>query len=807
MWRDLRFSIRALRRSPAFTAVAVLTLALGIGANAAIFSVVNAVLLRPLPYANPASLVRIYETSTAIQGHQDSVATGNFIDWRAQARSFSGMALLRFEPFTLTGAATPEFVNGQRVSPELLSILGAHPSFGRDFSSDDAAPGRDHVVLLGHELWEQRFASDRAILGRDIVLNFEKYTVIGVLPAGFRTPAQAGAKETTALLVPATLTPADTQNRGNHNYQVFGRLRTGVSTARAQSELDAIAAKLAKTYSNNQGRGAAIVPLSDELVGNFRASLLIIFGAAALILLISCANLANVLLARGTGQRREIAVRLALGASRRKVIGELLVQNSVLAFLGCAFGVLAAYGGLVALRALAPANLPRMNDVGLDGTTLAFAIAASVVTGLLFGLLPAIHFGSSGVSLGARGATTASPGIFRWRNVLVVAQVSLSIVLLVGAALLLKSFARLRGIDLGFQPNRTLAMKIALPKTKYPDQQKRVQFFDALTERVRVLPGVVAAAYTNQLPMRGGWGGNFTIEHSEIPTDMNDDTDSQIVSPSYFDALGIKIIQGRAFNKGDRAGSLPVAIINKAMAHHYWPHSNPIGQRIRKGGPNPNSPFPWLTIVGIADDVHLGGPAKPANIELYFASGQAAGLPVSPSDFAVRAAGDPLALANAVQREVWSIDREQPVTSVRTMDEVLDERTSSNRFDTLLIVLFAALALLLAAVGIYGVVSYSVAQRAGEIGIRMAVGARPFDILRLVFRQIGSMMVLGAGIGIAAAYALTRYVASILFDVQPHDPASFALALGVLFVAGVAAVLIPARRAMRVDPINVLRSE
>jgi predicted permease len=806
MWRDLRYALRALRRSPGFTIVAVLTLALGIGANTAIFSVVNAVLLRPLPYPVPGRLVRIYETSVAVRGHRDAVSAPNFVDWQAQARAFTAMGVLRAEPFTLTGAANPEVVYGQRVSANILTILGAQPAFGRSFSSEDAVPGRDHVVLLGHDLWTHRFDSDRGILGRDIVLNFEKYTVVGVLPAGFRTPPEIGSSGTTTLLVPTAFAASDLQNRGSHNYQTFARLRSGISPAGAQSEMDAIAAKLARTYGSNQGRGALVVPLTEEVVGNFRSSLLIIFAAAGLILLISCANLANVLLARGTGQRREIAVRLAIGASRPRVIRELLVQNLVLAGLGCAFGVLAASWGLKALHSLAPGNLPRMNEVSLDDTTLAFAIVVSVITGLAFGILPAFQLsGSTGLSLFGRGAGAAGPSVLRWRNVLVVGQVALSIVLLVGAGLLLKSFARLRGIDVGFQPNRTLAMKIMLPKTKYPDQQKRLQFFATLAERVRGLPGVAAVGYSNQLPMRGGWGGSFSTEHSEVPADADADTDFQIVSPRYFDALGIKILRGRAFNESDRAGSQPVAIVNKSLARTYWPNSDPIGQRIRKGGPD--SPFPWLTIVGIADDVRLSRPGIPANIELYFPSGQAQGLPVSPSDLAVRAAADPPALAAVIQREVWSLDKEQPVTSVRTMDEVLAESTSQSRFNTLLIALFAGLALLLSAVGIYGVVSYSVAQRASEIGIRMAVGARPADILRLVFRQIASLMTLGAAIGIAAAFALTRYVTSILFEIEPHDPATFALAIGVLIVAGLAAAVIPARRAMGVDPIDVLRSE
>jgi putative ABC transport system permease protein len=784
MWRDLRYAFRVLRLSPAFTAIAVLTLALGIGANTAIFSVVNAVLLRPLPYPAPDRLVRIYETNTSIKDSHDSVSAPNFTDWKTQARSFTGMAALRWEAFTLTGSATPEFVYGQRVTPDMLDVLGIRPAFGH------ASLTRQDTVLLSHELWTRRFASDPSIIGREIVLNFGKYTVIGVLPRGFRSPSQLASADPVGLLIPLQFTTADLQQRGNHNFQVFARLRPGFTPEQAQAEMNAVARQLAKTYPNNQTRGARVVPLMDEVVGNFRTSLLVIFAAAGLILLISCANLANVLLARGAGRQRDIAVRLAIGATRFRVAREFLVQNLVLALLGCVAGVVTAFCALRGLRAMAPPSMPRIDEVSLDPTTLAFAIAIALSTALLFGLLPALYQASGLMSRGSKGAG--------WRNALVVTQVALSIVLLVGAGLLLKSFARLRGIDIGFQPSRTLAMRIMLPRAKYADQTKRLQFFAALTERVTSLPGVEAAGFTNQLPMRGGWGGSFRVEHPDVPMGSSDDADFQIVSPQYLQALGIRLLRGRFFASKDHAGSQPVVVINSAFARRYWRNSDPIGQRVSKGG---NA----YTIAGIVDDVHLEGPASPANMEIYFASGQAQNLPVAPSDFAVRVTSNPLGLATAIQREVWALDRDQPVTSVRTMDEVLAQSTSRNRFNAILIAMFAGLALLLAAVGIYGVVSYSVAQRAAEIGIRMAVGARPADILRLVVRQITSTIGIGAIIGISASLALTRYVSSMLFDVTPRDPATFACALAVLLAAGLAAALIPARRAMRLDPITVLR--
>jgi predicted permease len=799
--RDLRFGIRMLRKNPSFTFIAILTLTLGIGANIAIFSVVNTVLLRPLPYFQPDRLVRLYESNSSIAGNLDSVAAPNFTDWRLLAGSFSGMGAMRWEAFSLTGASNPEFVYGQRITPEMLTILGARPAFGRDFSNDDAVQGRDHVALLSHELWIRRFGGDRSILGGQIKLNSESYTVIGVMPSGFRTPSQFGSSEPLELLVPLSLTNAELQNRGNHNLQVFARLQSAITPAQAQIEMSGVAKKLAGTYSNNQGRDVRVIPLVDDVTGSYRASLLVIFAAAVLILLISCANLANALLARGVGQQHEIAVRLALGASRMAIIQQMLIQNLLLAALGCACGTLTAFWALKGLQALAPSKLPRIAEAGIDGMTLAFAVGVSLLTGLAFGLLPAFQASGSRPydAIKGRGANAAGSRVLRWRDGLVIAQVALSIVLLFGAGLMLKSFARLRGVDIGYQPNRTLALKVMLPRNKYPEQEKRLQFFAALAERVSKLPGVEAVGYTNQLPLRGGWGGSFKVEHPEIAMGPNDDSDFQIVNPDYFRTLGVRLIRGRLFLDADRSNAEPVVIINRAFARRYWPTTNPIGQRISKGN------LPPFNVVGVVDDVHLEGPAKQANIEVYFAAAQAQSLPVGPTDFAVRTAGDPRSLTQAIQREVWGLDQEQPITAIRTMEEALSQSTSATRFNMFLLGFFAGLALLLAAVGIYGVVSYSVAQRSPEIGIRIAIGARPADILGLVLGRVVGLIAIGAVLGITASLGLSRYAASMLFGVTQRDPATIVIAISFLALAGLAAALLPARRAIRIAPISVLR--
>ncbi len=799
--RDLRFGFRALLKSPSFTAIAVLTLTLGIGANTAVFSVVDTVLLRPLPYPHPDQLVRVYESNTSLTDNRDSVSPPNFVDWRAQARSFSALCALRGDSLTLTGDGVPESVSAQRATEGTLEMLGVQPAVGRSFSPEDYSAGRDHVVLLTHEFWAKRYAANPSVVGQQLRLNFEPYTIVGILPAGFRSPSQFGSSLPLDLVLPLTFNNSALTDRGNHYLQVFGRLNPGVTPAQAQSEMTRIAQNLAQSYPNQRGRSARVFVLPNEVLGSYRNSLLVILSAAGLILLISCANLANALLARGLGQQHEIAVRFALGAGRLAIVRQILIQNLILAAAGCVTGIISAFWLVRVLHALAPAKLPRIDEVAVDGASLAFAVAVSLCTGLAFGLIPAFQLSGARPydAMKGRGTAGARSNVLRWRNTLVIVQVMLSVVLLVGAGLLLKSFAVLRGIDMGFQSSRIVAMRIALTRTKYPNQAQRLQFFARLADRVRALPGVEAVGYTNQLPMRGGWGGSFQVESPEVPMGPNDDSDFQIVNAGYFAALRIKLLRGRLFDDHDTSASDPVILVNRTFARRYWPHADPIGQLVHKGS------SPSYRIVGVVEDVHLDGPASPPNIEIYFAAGQAQSLPTSPGDLAVRAAADPLALVNAIQREVWALDKDQPVTAVRTLDEVVAQSTSGARFNLLLLGLFAALALILAAIGIYGVVSYSIAQRAPEIGIRIAIGASSSDVLRLVLRQIVLLIAIGALLGVTASVALSRYVASMLFGVAPRDPATLAIAIVGLALVGLLAACVPARRALHIDPITVLR--
>ncbi len=641
--RDIRFGLRSLRKTPAFTVTALLTLTLGIGVNAAIFSVINAVLLRPLPYPQPDRLVRLYESNTSLTDNRDSVSAPNFQDWRAQARSFSSMSALRGEAVTLSVAETPEFLYAQRISPTFLDTLEIRPGLGRAFASSDYTPGNDRVAIISYEFWTRLFASDRAAIGRTIRLNFEPYTVIGVMPPHFRTPLAIATGDSLDILLPLVFSQGELQNRGSHNLQVFGRMRPGVTPAQAQAEMTGIAEGLARIYSNNQGRAIRLFPLTDEIVGSYRGSLFLVFGASGVILLLACANLASALLARGVGQQHEIAVRVALGANRMSIVRQVLVQNLILSAAGCLCGVFAAYWAVRGLQLLAPAKLPRVSEVAVDGGTLIFAVAASLITGILFGLMPALQLSRSRPYdvMKGRGADARS-GVLRSRNAVMVVQVTLSLVLLVGAGLLLKSFGRLRGTDPGFQTTRTLAMKLVLPRTRYPQPEQRLQFFENLASHVRELPGIEAAGYTNALPMRGGWGGSFQVENPEVPMGPDDDSDFQIVSPGYFEALRIRLLSGRLLQGSDTARSQPVVLINRAFAHRYWPTRNPIGQHIVKAHPEP------YTIVGVVDDVRLAGPAKPANVEVYFAAAQSATLPAAPGDLAVRSAADPLASLKSI---------------------------------------------------------------------------------------------------------------------------------------------------------------
>jgi putative ABC transport system permease protein len=797
--RDLRLGLRALRNSPGFTVVAVLTLTLGIGANTAIYSVVHAVLLRPLPFAEPDSLVRIYETNTGIDGFHFNLSSPNLLYLRGQARSFESIAALGFsKTFTLAGDAGAQQVSALLVTADFLAAVDASPALGRPFEAADVVEDRQ-VVLLSHELWTGPFHADPGVIGREIRLDAEPHTVIGVLPQGFRSPWEYGTTTTTDLLIPYGLANADSPR---YNY-VVARLAPGVTLEQAQAEADTLSPGLERAEAINRDRDPRlhVVSLHEDKVGNYRNSLLVLLASAGVVLLISCANLANALLARGAVQAREYAVRLALGASRGALIRQILAQNLLLAALGCASGLFAAYASVETLVVLAPSRIPRLDEVAIDAPTLAFAVAVSLFTVVAFGLLPALRFSSCRPNEAMQGRGTAGGlGDTRWRGALIAAQAGLSIVLLVGAGLLLRSFAHLRGVDLGFETSRTVAFNVRLPDYRYRTDGSRVRFYDALAERVESLPGVESVGYASMLPLRLLAWGPCNIDSPPAPQSPGDPLCFfQTVSPDYFRTLGIPLLEGRFFTSGD-TGWARVVLVNRAFAQRYWPNGSPLGYTLRYGRKQHQA-----TIVGVVGDVRVEGPASAAPLELYFSSTDVEGLPMRPSDFAFKASGDPMALIPAIRAEVQALDSELAVSSVQTMDEVVSKATSEQRFHALLLGLFAALALVLAAVGVYGVAAYAAAQRRREIGVRVAVGARPPDIVALILGRIGRPVAAGVAVGLAAAFALTRVAEAMLFGVGPRDPATFLAATAALLAAGLIAALAPALRAARVDPVQALR--
>ena len=798
--RDLRFGLRALRNNPGFTAIAVLTLTLGIGANTAIYSVVHAVLLRPLPFAEPERLVRIYETNSGIDGFHFNITSPNLLYLREHARSFETVAGLGFsKTFTLAGDSGAQQLTALLVTPDFLSAVDVAPVLGRAFAEADVAQN-PRVVLLTHELWTGAFHADPAVVGREIRLDGQPHTILGVLPQGFRSPWEYGTTTTTDILIPYGLTHGDS---ARYNY-VVARLAPGVTLEQAQAEADTLSPGLERPQAVDRDRDPRlhVVSLHEDKVGNYRNSLLVLLAAAGVILLISCANLANALLARGAAQAREYAVRLALGASRGALVRQILAQNLLLAALGCAGGILSAYTALETLLALAPSRMPRLQEVAVDAPTLAFAVAASLFTVAGFGLLPALRLSSGRPQEAMRGRGNESPGNERWRGALIAAQAALSVVLLVGAGLLLRTFAHLRGVDLGFEASRTVAFNVRLPDYRYSTDESRVRFYDALAERVRNLPGVEATGYSSGLPMRLLAWGPCNIDNPPVPQSPSDPLCFfQTVSPDYFRTLGIPLLAGRFFGPAD-TGSPRVILVNRAFARRYWPNGSPLGYTLRYGRKQNQA-----TIVGVVEDVRVEGPASNAPLELYFPSTDVEGLPMRPSDFAFKSAGDPMALIPAIRAEVQALDSELAISSIQTMDEVVSQSTSEQRFHALLLGLFAALALLLAAVGVYGVAACAAVQRRREIGVRVAVGARRPDIVALILGRIGKPVAAGVALGLAAALALTRVAEAMLHGVGPRDPATFTAAVAALLAVGLVAALAPALRAAKADPLTALRVE
>jgi putative ABC transport system permease protein len=801
---NIRYTLRLLRKSPGFTAIAVATLALGIGANTAVFSVVDAVMLRPLPYAAPERLVSLWETNDRRPGARSTVAPANLVDYVRDTRSFDGLAGVDTISKSLTKAGPPEQLTGESITWNLFAVLGVSPAVGRSFLPEDDRPGREHVVILSDALWRARFAADRSMVGRTITLNGEPYDVVGIMPPSFQPVTQIGATTTIAFFVPAAYPDELLNNHGDHEIRVVGRLKPGVTLEQGQADLLAVSTRLEQRFADtNTGVRARIAPLNDDIVRNVRTSLLVLLGAVGLVLLVACVNLANLLIVRAIGQRHEVAIRMALGASRSQVAVDLLTRGLALAALGGAAGLLCGVWTRDALVAMAPASIPRLDHLAVSPRVLAVTAVVSLLTGILAALLPAFQLSRHDASSSLRATEVNASGsraIMRWRGTLMAAEIAAAMVLAIGAGLLVRSLAHLNAIDLGFETDRVLTLIVRLPDAKYSDQRSRAAFFEALTPKIQAIPGVRRVAFANQFPMRGGWGSGFTLLGG--PPDMRD-ADFQAVSPDYFAALGIPLVRGRLIESRDRDGAPHVAVVSQTFVREYVGERDPIGQQFTRGAPG----APTVTIVGVVGEVRRDGKEAKLTPQVYLPASQTDVYPVRLAAVAVRADGDPHALVPSIQNAVWSIDPDQPITGVRTLDEVLAASAAQRRFNMTLLASFAALAVVLALIGVYGVIGYSVAQRTREIGIRVALGATHSDVVALVVRAGMGWSIVGVMLGLAGALGLSRLISGLLFGVTANDPATFvAIAVAMLGVA-LAATYIPARRAASVDPITALRAE
>ena len=805
--QDLHYGARILRKSPGFAAVAVLTLALGIGANTAIFSVVYTVLLKALPYPQADRLVMVYENLPLpnYQNNRNTPSPGNFSDWSAQNTVFENMAAYSNRSFNVTGTGEPVRIEGELVSAAFFPTLRVNAALGRVFIPEEDRPGSSHVAVMSDGLWRSRFGADPRVLGKKIFLDDQAYEIVGVLPPGFHFPDPDDQ-----LWAPLGLTPEERISRRSHFLDVFARLKPGVTLAQAQTQMNLVARHLAELYpDSNAGVAAEIVPLREDIAGAVRPALLVLVGAVALVLLIVCANIANLLLARASARFREIAVRLALGAGRARVVRQLLTESALLALLGCGLGVLLAHWSLGALKVLAASNLPRAEEFNLSGPVLLFSLAISLAAGLVFGVSPAFEAARGKVqdALKSGSRESADASRLRTRSLLVVLETALGFLVVIGAGLLVRSFLRLEQVRLGFQPEGLLTFRVIPRGDRYNELTQRTIFYHQVIEKLRALPGVQSAAAVRFIPLTLATGRkDFMIEGrapsgpGQLPLAAYD-----IVTPEYFHTMHVPLLEGRDFFWSDSPQTQPVAIINEAMAKHYWPGEDPLGKRFHLYGRDDN--FPWMTIIGVVADVREFSPTREAEPIMYFPIAQFAYPDGILRDWVVRTTGDPVRIASSVPAAVWSVDKNLPVTRMRTMEEVRSISLASQRMNLLLFGLFAALALALATIGIYGVLAYSVAQRTREIGIRLALGAHRKDVLRLVISQGMRLASLGILLGLFGAFALTRLMSGMIYGVSSTDPVTFVAVAALLGVVAIAACYIPARRATRVDPMVALRYE
>ena len=806
LWQDLRYGVRMLWKQPGFTLVAVLTLALGIGANTAIFSVVNAVLLRALPYHEAERLVTVWEKSQ--RREQNVINLGNFFDWKAQNTVFTDLAAFVDIRTNLTGSGEPVEVPAQAATDNLFTVLGVAPVLGRSFTPEDAKPGQDNVVILSYGLWQRQFGGDPQIIGRKLILNNSENTVIGVLPPDFKWHIQGNSLTSQAaeLWMPWAISEPMKQRRGRFASAV-ARLKPGVSVAQARAEMDTIAGRLREQYKEfNTGWGVTVVPLREQFAGELRPALRVLMGAVGFVLLIACANVANLLLARAAARQKEIAVRTALGAGRGRIIRQLLTESLLLSLLGGIAGLLLAWWGTAALVRLSPPETGLSQAIELSAPVLGFTLLIALLTGVLFGLAPALEASNLRLSETLKEAGRALSGSRRsrqLRSALVVAEIALALVLLIGAGLLMRSFLRLQAVDTGFNAEKVLTMRVSLPGRRYNEDSGRISFFTQAVAQMQALPGVAAAGVINFLPFAGpGAGTGFEIEGRPKPLPGQGLTTGVCVADqNFFTAMQIALKRGRLFTEQEVREMRHVVVINEALARRYFPGEEPLGRRITIMMKNENMP---CEIIGIVADVKHAQLDKAADSMSYWPIAE---LPYNNMTFVLRTQGEPQNVAAAARQVIQRLDPQQPVADVRTLTGILGGSIARQRFNTLLLTIFAVVALLLSAIGIYGVLAYSVTQRTHEIGIRAALGASRSDIVRLILSQGMRLALPGAALGLVAALALTRLVSTMLFDLSATDPLTFGvITLLLLGVAGLACYL-PARRAAKADPLTALRCE
>jgi putative ABC transport system permease protein len=810
---DFRYGVRALRRAPLFAAAAVLTLAIGIGANTAIFSVVNAALLRPLPYPGQN---RVLDVSSTWEGSPRSgVSPAEYFDYRETVGApFGALAAYATGALNLVGVGDPVRLRTGFVTPDLFDALGVAPVAGRPFTADEDASDA-LVVLISHGLWVRQFGRDAGVVGRQVTLSGRGWEVIGVLPPDFRLPDDYADGQVTELVAPLGLDPSSVAARGSHFLRVVGRLVPGRSREDAQLALAGIAGRFVRDFPGDYPRDMAFavtaVPVAERVVGGARRPLVLLLGAAGFVLLVACANVANLMLVRLDARRAELAVRTALGAGRGRIVRQLFVESTVVALAGAALGVAVAWWGLQLLLALQPPDLPRFGEVTVDLTVLAFATATALLTALLFGLLPALRVADLRTAAVLRsGGRSATRGRHRLRRGLVVGQIAIAMGLLAGAALFGRSLAALRAVDPGFREDRVLTGRLTAASANYPEEPQVVDFFRAVAERVAAQPGVIAVGAVTNLPLASSIGDlNIRIEGRErVEGEVSPRGDWQVVTPGYFEAMGLTVLRGRALDERDRTDAPGAVVINRTMAERYWPGQDPLGTRFMLGG---NAGPGWVTIVGIAGDVRHGSLADPPTSQMYLSHAQFrfwnGGSVVRSLTLVVRANGDPAALGAAVRGALGAVDPRVPLDQVQTMSEVVSASLGRERFLFVLAGTFGVVALVLGALGIYGVLAYAVARRTREIGLRMALGARAGDVTSMVTREGGVMVALGLAIGLAGTMAFARVLRGLLFDISPLDPLALAVSAFVLATAALVAAWVPARRAARIPPMEALRHD